>query len=82
MLMAQSMQRPPYTLAVRQALQGVNDSALEADLLFLEAWEMHPSSHLGATLRASQIRRANPGLVAAIDAELKAGRSASSRGKA
>ena len=62
MLMAQSMQRPPYTLAVRQALQGVNDSALEADLLFLEAWEMHPSSHLGATLRASQIRRANPGL--------------------
>jgi hypothetical protein len=26
-------------------------------------------------LRASQIRRANPGLVAAIDAELKAGPS-------
>jgi hypothetical protein len=82
MLLVQSMHKPPYTLAVRQALQGVHDSAIEADLLFLEAWEMHPSSHLGATLRASQIRRANPGLVAAIDAELKAGRSASSRGKA
>jgi hypothetical protein len=53
-------------------LRGVNDSALEADLLFLEAWEMHPSSNLGVTLRASQIRRANPRLAAAIDAELKA----------
>ena len=73
MLTAQSMQGPPYTLAVRDALQGVHNSALEADLLFLEAWEMHPSSNLGVTLRASQIRRANPGLAAAIDAELKAG---------
>jgi hypothetical protein len=73
MLSIQSVQRPPFTLAVRQALQGVSDSAIEADLLFLEAWEMHPSSHLGVTLRASQIRRANPGLAAAIDAELKAG---------
>jgi hypothetical protein len=62
----------PLTAAVRQALQGVNNSAIEADLLFLEAWEMHPSSHLAATLRASQIRRANPGLAAAIGAELKA----------
>ncbi len=61
----------PFTLAVRQALQGANDSRLEADLLFLEAWEMHPSTHLGVTLRAGQIRRANPGLAAAIDAELK-----------
>jgi hypothetical protein len=73
MLSIQSVQRPPFTLAVRHALQGVSDSAIEADLLFLEAWEMHPSSHLGVTLRASQIRRANPGLAAAIDAELKAG---------
>jgi hypothetical protein len=64
--------KPPFTLAVRQALQGVSDSATEADLLFLEAWEMQPSAHLGVTLRASQIRRANPGLAAAIDAELKA----------
>jgi hypothetical protein len=87
MLTAPSVQKPPFTLAVRQALQGVNDSVTEADLLFLEAWEIHPSSHLGVTLRASQIRRANPGLAAAIDAELKAGPawsipSSSGRGKA
>ena len=73
MLDTQFLHKPPYTIAVQQALQGANNSQLEADLLFLEAWEMHPSSHLGATLRASQIRRANPGLAAAIDAELKAG---------
>ncbi len=73
MLTAQSVPKRPFTLAVREALQGVNNSAIEADLLFLEAWEMQPSSHLGATLRASQIRRANPGLAAAIDAELKGG---------
>jgi hypothetical protein len=71
MLSVYSARRPPFTVAVRQALQGTNNSALEADLLFLEAWEMHPSSNLGATLRASQIRRANPELAAAIDAELK-----------
>jgi hypothetical protein len=75
MLTGHSGHRPPFTLAVRQALRGVTNSAVEADLLFLEAWEMHPTSQLGAALRASQIRRANPGLVAAIDAELKAGPS-------
>ena len=73
MLMTHSVPKQPVTQAVRRALQGVNNSVFEADLLFLEAWEMHPSSHLGVTLRASQIRRANPGLAAAIDAELKAG---------
>ena len=71
MLTSQPM-RQPFTLAVRQALQSDNGSRLEEDLLFLEAWEMRPSSHLGMTLRASQIRRANPALAAAIDAELKA----------
>lgn len=71
--------RPPFTQAVRQALQGVNDTGVEADLLFLEAWEIQPSPHLGVTLRASQIRRANPALAAAIDAELKAGLAASNR---
>lgn len=65
--------RPPFTQAVRRALQGVKDARMEADLLFLEAWEIHPSPHLGVTLRASQIRRANPDLAAEIDAELKAG---------
>ncbi len=69
--------RPPFTQAVRRALQDARDSRLEADLLFLEAWEIHPSPHLGVTLRASQIRRANPALAAEIDAELKAGFRAS-----
>jgi hypothetical protein len=73
MLTVHPERKPPFTLAVREALRGINNSAIEADLLFLEAWEMHPSSHLGVTLRASQIRRANPILAAAIDAELKAG---------
>ena len=72
MLTAQPTRKPPFTLAVRQALQNVNNSRIEADLLFLEAWEMYPSANLGVTLKASQIRRANPDLAAAIDAELKA----------
>ena len=79
MLTTRSESKPPFTLAVREALQGVNNSQVEADLLFLEAWEMQPSSHLGVTLRASQIRRANPLLAAAIDAELKAGQTGSVR---
>ena len=73
MLTTPLVQKPPFTHAVRRALQDVRNSQLEADLLFLEAWEMHPSSNLGVTLKASQIRRANPQLAAAIDAELKAG---------
>ena len=68
---ADAIPKPPFTRAVREALQKVKDSQAEADLLFLEAWEIRPSSHLGMTLRASQIRRANPILAAAIDAELK-----------
>jgi hypothetical protein len=72
MMTDQAMRKRPFTLAVRQALQGTNNSQIEDDLLFLEAWEMHPSSNLGVTLKASQIRRANPGLAAAIGAELKA----------
>ena len=71
MLTVHPLQKPPFTAAVRQALQGVNNSMIEDDLLFLEAWEMHRPSHLGATLRAGQIRRANPELSAAIDAELR-----------
>jgi hypothetical protein len=76
MLTGHPLPKPPFTLAVRQALRGANNATMEADLLFLEAWEMHPSSNLGVTLRASQIRRANPELSAAIDAELKADPSA------
>ena len=71
MLTASGARKPPYTQAVRKALENSNNSAKEADLLFLEAWEMHPTNLLGATLRASQIRRANPELAAEIDAELK-----------
>ncbi len=80
MMTTQFAQKPPYTLAVRKALQGVRNSAIEADLLFLEAWEIHPSPNLGVTLRAGQIRRANPDLAAAIHAELMAG-AARDRGK-
>lgn len=72
MVTASTLPKPPYTQAVRRALQGVRDSVTEDDLLFLEAWEIRPSPLLGVTLRAGQIRRANPALAAEIDAELKA----------
>lgn len=78
MLPTHPVHKPPFTMAVRQALQGINNSLIEADLLFLEAWEMRPSSHLGVALRVGQIRRANPDLAAAIDAEIKAGFAAPS----
>jgi hypothetical protein len=71
MLSATDTRKPPYTQAVRKLLQSAHDAGLEADLLFLEAWEMQPSANLGATLRASQIRRANPGLAEEISKELK-----------
>jgi hypothetical protein len=73
MLTTKSVRTPPFTDAVRQALQNVNNSQMADDLLFLEAWEIQPSSNLGVTLKASQIRRANPELAAAIDAELRGG---------
>ncbi len=72
MLILDSTRKPPFTDAVRRALQNANNSRIAEDLLFLEAWEMHPSANLGVTLKASQIRRANPDLAAAIHAELKA----------
>jgi hypothetical protein len=71
MLSVTDTRKPPYTQAVRNLLQSANVAGLEADLLFLEAWEMQPSANLGATLRASQIRRANPGLAEEISKELK-----------
>jgi hypothetical protein len=52
-------------------LRDAHDARTRSDLLFLEAWEIDPPANLGATLRAGQIRRANPGLVAAIEQELK-----------
>jgi hypothetical protein len=66
------LQRQPITLAVSLALQETHDPRARSDLLFLEAWEMHRPANLAATLRASQIRRANPDLVEAIERELKA----------
>ena len=37
---------------------------------FLEAWELQRPANLGATMRAGQIRRANPALAAAIEREM------------
>jgi hypothetical protein len=54
------------------ALRDAHDPWARSDLLFLEAWEMRRTPDLAATLRAGQIRRANPGLAAAIERELKA----------
>jgi hypothetical protein len=71
MLPVIQLRRPPYTQAVRNALSSVHDQTTEADLLFLESWEIQRTGNLGATLRAGQIRRANPALTAAIAAELK-----------
>ena len=71
MLSATDTRRAPHTEAVRRKLQSPNSAGLEADLLFLEAWEMQPNANLGSALRVSQIRRANPGLVEEISKELK-----------
>jgi hypothetical protein len=64
--------RQPATRAVSLALRETQDPRAWSDLLFLEAWEMHRPSNLGATLRANQIRRANPALIAEIERELRA----------
>ena len=62
----------PLTAVVRQALCGVSDPFLRADLLFLERWELCPEPGLAAVRRAAQLRRANPDLAAAIRAEGRA----------
>lgn len=66
----------PVTRAVSLALRDTHDPRARSDLLFLEAWEMHRPADLAATLRAYQIRRANPGLVTEIERELKAANDA------
>jgi hypothetical protein len=68
----QDIEQQPVTRAVSRALLSVDDPRTRSDLLFLEAWEIYRPKDLGATLRANQIRRANPELVAAIERELKA----------
>ena len=60
----------PRTEALRRALQHVHDHAAAADLLFLENWQSQRAPGIAASLRASQIRRANPMLAAEIHAEL------------
>ncbi len=60
----------PRTDALRRALRQVHDEAAAADLLFLEDWQTQRRPGIAACLRASQIRRANPGLAEEIHAEL------------
>jgi len=60
----------PRTEALRCALRQVSDAAAAADLLFLEAWQTQRYPGIAASLRAGQIRRANPVLAAEIHAEL------------
>lgn len=63
-------QSGPRTEALRRALQQVRDDAAAADLMFLEEWQTQRHPDIASILRASQIRRANPQLAAAIHAEL------------
>lgn len=62
---------PPQTEAVRRALQAAHDATSVSDLLFLESWEAQELPDIASTLRAGQIRRANPQLAAEIRAELR-----------
>ena len=62
------------TEAVRRALRGTGDRLAAADFLFLEAWQTRGRPDIAATLRAAQIRRANPHLAEEIRAELTSGR--------
>lgn len=70
------------TEAVRRALSTNQDAVTVSDLLFLEAWEAAPMADVAATLRAGQIRRANPALAAEIRAELSGKRTRSERATA
>ncbi len=64
----------PRTEAVRRELISSRGDFFASDLLFLESWEAAPAPTVADTLRAGQIRRANPGLAAEIRAELTQGR--------
>jgi hypothetical protein len=61
----------PQTNAARRALRAMHDATSVSDLLFLESWEAQELPDIASTLRASQIRRANPQLAAEIRAELR-----------
>jgi hypothetical protein len=64
----------PHTAALRRVLDDMRDQRCAEDLLYLEAWEMHPAPGVAAALRVFQLRRANPELAAEIRAELDRGR--------
>ncbi len=68
----------PFTSVLQDALPRIRDRSAQADLLFLERWEIAPQSGGGQALRVQQIRRANPELAEAIRTEiagLRAGQS-------
>ena len=67
---ANAAEEGPRTEALRHALLQVHDESVVADLLFLEHWQTQRHSGIAASLRASQIRRANPALAARIHEEL------------
>ena len=60
----------PVTAALQNALPQIRDRSAQADLLFLERWEIAPQSGMAPALRVQQIRRANPELAEAIRAEI------------
>ena len=71
---AQPMQRfdplAPMTAVLQNAFPCIRDRSAQADLLFLERWELVPQSGTALALRVQQIRRANPELAEAIRAEI------------
>jgi hypothetical protein len=66
----------PLTSVLQDAFPRIRDRSAQADLLFLERWEIAPQAGTGLALRVQQIRRANPELAAAIRAEIARLRSA------
>ena len=62
------------TATIARALTTTRNHTANNDYLFLEAWERRASPDLAALLRISQIRRANPILVAELRAEIATGR--------
>jgi len=62
----------PLTAVLREALPRITDQGAQADLLFLERWELVPRPDMAQVLRVRQIRRANPDLARAIRAEVAA----------
>jgi hypothetical protein len=59
------------TTVLREALAGSRTEQEIYDLLYLEHWEVNPLPGPASALRVRQIRRANPGLLAAIRDELQ-----------